>query len=146
MSKKNVKCRCIDEKKSKCFCEKKKNLSVRRKIFKVWRGGKMFKYRISGVRKKKELKEEFREKKKNQSIFGWKFKVWDFAKFIFTGWAFMLICKLKLQRKLAKIFKVFFGAVWSERLLENFEVKKKLFGSWVTPLVGRHVVNELKVA
>ncbi len=23
--------------------------------------------------------------------------------------------------------------------------KKKLFGSWVTPLVGRHVVNEPKV-
>ncbi len=23
--------------------------------------------------------------------------------------------------------------------------RKKMFGSWVTPLVGRHVVNELKV-
>ena len=31
----------------------KKNLSVRRKIFKVWRGRKIFKYRISGVRKKR---------------------------------------------------------------------------------------------
>ncbi len=25
-------------------------------------------------------------------------------------------------------------------------VRKKMFGSWVTPLVGRHVVNETKVA
>ncbi len=41
----------VFEKKSKCL-EGKKNLSVRRKIFKVWRGGKMFKYRISCVRKK----------------------------------------------------------------------------------------------
>ncbi len=37
-----------------------------------------------------------------------------------------------------KIFKVFFGWV--------FKVKvKKMFGSWVTPLVGRHVVNEPKI-
>ncbi len=51
------------------FCEKK-NLSVRRKkIFKVWRGEKKCKCRISGVRKKKELKEKFREKK-NQSVLG----------------------------------------------------------------------------
>jgi hypothetical protein len=62
------------EKKSKCFV-KKKNLSVRRKkrkIFKVWRGGKMFKYRISGVRKKKKSSES--------KIFG------NFAKFVLTGW------------------------------------------------------------
>jgi hypothetical protein len=72
--KKNVKCRCIEKKKSKCFV-KKKNLSVRRKkrkIFKVWRGGKMFKYRISGVRKKKKSSES--------KIFG------NFAKFVLTGW------------------------------------------------------------
>ena len=30
--------------------------------------------------------------------------------------------------------------------LRIFAVKEKMFGSWVTPLVGRHVVNEPKVA
>jgi len=30
--------------------------------------------------------------------------------------------------------------------VENFcSKRKKMFGLWVTPLVGRHVVNELKV-
>ena len=68
--KKNVKCRCIEEKKSKCFM-RKKNLSVRRKILKVWRRGekeKKCKCRISGVRKK----EKFREKK-SKCFFLWKF-------------------------------------------------------------------------
>ena len=64
--KKNVKCRCIDEKKSKC---PKKNFQS------VKMGGEMFKYRISGVRKK-ELKEKVRRKD-----FFW----WKFAKFMFTG-------------------------------------------------------------
>ncbi len=31
------------------------------------------------------------------------------------------------------------------RYWKNFKVKKKVFGSWITPLVGRHVVNEPKV-
>jgi hypothetical protein len=89
------------------FCEKK-NLSVRRKIFKVWRGGECLsiEFRVFG---KKRLKEKFWERKKNQSIFWWKFKVWDFAKFIFTGWAFMLICKLKLRKKKWKFSKCFSG-------------------------------------
>ena len=43
----------MTQKKSKCFV--KKNLSVRRKIFKVWRGEKKCKCRISGVRKKMEI-------------------------------------------------------------------------------------------
>ena len=42
------------EKSRSIFVRGKKNLSVRRKIFKVWRGGGMFKCRISGVRKKNE--------------------------------------------------------------------------------------------
>ncbi len=45
------------------FCEKK-NLSVRRKIFKVWRGKKKnlsAEFRVFG--KKWKLKEKFREKK-----------------------------------------------------------------------------------
>jgi hypothetical protein len=68
-SKKNVKCRCIDEKKkSKCFV-RKKNLSVRRKIFKVWKEKKC-KCRISGVRKKKEIERKKKNsEKKNQSFF-----------------------------------------------------------------------------
>ncbi len=76
----------------------------------------------------------------------------------------MLICKLKLRKSLMKIFKVFFGSVfvpthvgapccetWLKFEVKDFRCSKKLkfkkmFGSWVTPLVGRHVVNELKVA
>jgi len=60
----------------------KKNLSVfvkknkcPKENFQSVKRGKMFKYRISGVRKKKELKEKFREK-----ILGE-----NFAKFVFTG-------------------------------------------------------------
>ena len=30
--------------------------------------------------------------------------------------------------------------------LRIFAVKEKMFGSWVTPLVGRHVVNDSKIA
>ena len=49
------------------FCEEKKS-KCPKKNFQSVKRGKMFKYRISGVRKKKELKEKFGEK-----IFGWKF-------------------------------------------------------------------------
>jgi hypothetical protein len=53
----------VTQKKSKCFV-RKKNLSVRRKIFKVWRGReKKCKCRISGVRKKKEIERKVLEKK-----------------------------------------------------------------------------------
>ncbi len=46
---------------------RKKNLSVRRKIFKVWKGGKnvSVEFRVFG----KKMKEKFREKK-NQSVLG----------------------------------------------------------------------------
>jgi len=37
--KKNVKCRCIEEKESKCFVRKKKSKCPKKKFFKVWRGG-----------------------------------------------------------------------------------------------------------
>ncbi len=84
-------------KKSKCPKEnfqsvekgEKKNVSVEFRVF----------------RKKMKLKEKFR--KENQSILGG-----NFAKFVFTGWAFMLICKLQTRKN---------------------------FGCWFTPLVGRHV-------
>ena len=76
----------------------KKNLSVRRKIFKVWRGRKIFKYRISGVRKKKNWKKSSEKRFLDE----------NFTKFVFTGWAFPLICKFELQEK-KEIFKVFFG-------------------------------------
>ncbi len=46
----------------------KKNLSVRRKIFKVWRREKKYKCGISGVRKKR-IERKVPEKK-NQSVFG----------------------------------------------------------------------------
>ncbi len=54
------------EKESKCFVRrKKKNLSVRRKIFKVWRGvgEKNYKCGISGVRKKRIGRKISEEKK-----------------------------------------------------------------------------------
>ncbi len=71
--KKNVKCRCID-KKNLSVLWGKKNLSVRRKIFKVWGRGKKCKCRISGVRKKKwKLKEKFRKKK--SKCLRWKLKL-----------------------------------------------------------------------
>ncbi len=94
--------------------------------------GKKCKCKISGVRKKKELKEKF-GRKKNQSIFGWKFKVKDFAKFVFTSWA--LCCKTWLKLK-----------NWNFTLQERVKVKGKK-NVWVVdvPLVGRHVVNESKV-
>ncbi len=65
----------------------------------------MFKYRISGVRKKK-----MEEKKKKVFFFFLGKDVWVefFAKSVFTGQAFMLICELKLQKKM-EIFKVFYG-------------------------------------
>jgi len=31
-------------------------------------------------------------------------------------------------------------------IAERERIEKEMFGSWVTPLVGRHVVNEPKVA
>ena len=62
----------------------------------------MFKYRILGVRKKKELKEKFGEK-----ILGG-----NFAKFVFTGQTLCLFfLQVKVTEKKMEIFKVFFGAV-----------------------------------
>ena len=65
--KKNVKCRCIWRKKISVFCEEKKS-KCPKKNFQSVKRGKMFKYRISGVRKKKSERKKFGEK-----IFGWKF-------------------------------------------------------------------------
>ena len=59
---------------------------------------KMFKCRISGVRKKKKVKEKFGEK-----ILG---------KILLSSYSlgkFLLICKLKFQRKKMETFKVFCG-------------------------------------
>ncbi len=50
----------------------------------------MFKYRISGVRKQKWKKKKIFRKRCLGGIF---------AKFVFTGQAFMLICELKLEEK-----------------------------------------------
>ncbi len=56
----------MTQKKSKCFL-RKKNLSVRRKIFQSVEREKKCKCRISGVRKKKwKLKETFWEEKKSK--------------------------------------------------------------------------------
>jgi hypothetical protein len=93
---------CEKEKKSKCpkknfqSVEREKNVSVG--------------FRVFG--KKMEIKRKVPEKEKSK-CFGWKFKVKDFAKFVFTGWAFVLICKLKLRKKNDKNFRsiFFFRAV-----------------------------------
>jgi len=60
------------------FCEEKKSKCPKENFQSVKRG-KMFKYRISGVRKKNE-----RKKKK---VLGEDVWVEFFAKFVFTGWA-----------------------------------------------------------
>ncbi len=62
-----------EKKKSKCPNEKKE----KKKIQSVKRG-RMFKYRISGVRKKKEIE----RKVPGKNVLGG-----NFAKFVFTGWA-----------------------------------------------------------
>ena len=76
------------------FCEKK-NLSVRRKkeIFQSVKRGEnclSIEFRVFGKK---------RNWKKNSEK---RFLGGNFAKFVFTGWAFMLICKFKLQRKKRK--------------------------------------------
>ncbi len=55
-----------------------------------------------------------------------------FTGFVPTGWA--SCCKTWLKFVVEVL-----------RCRGKNELKKKMFGSWVTPLVGRHVVNELKV-
>jgi hypothetical protein len=58
--KKNVKCRCIEEKESKCCVREKKSKCPKKNFQSVKRGGGgVFKYGISGVRKKKELEGKF---------------------------------------------------------------------------------------
>ncbi len=61
------------------------------KIFKVCREEKKCKCRISGVRKKKKLKEKF---EKESKCFGEEKKK-DFSKFVLTSWA--LCCKTWLK-------------------------------------------------
>ncbi len=64
------------------FC-KKKNLSVRRKIFKVWKGKNVsVEFRVFG----KKMKIERKVRGKIKVVF-WKLKMKDFAKFVFTGLA-----------------------------------------------------------
>ncbi len=48
---------------------------------------------------------------------------------MFTGWAFMLICKLKLRKSLMKIFQSVSRSVLKLKLLEkkNFKVKKNVW-------------------
>ncbi len=86
------------------FCEKK-NLSVRRKkeIFKVWRGEKKCKCRISGVRKKKEIE---RKKNSEKKIRVFIFFGENFAKFVFTGWV-----GFSVKRKCFSSSKKSFGCV-----------------------------------
>jgi len=80
------------EKKSKC---PKKNFQSVKK-------GKIFKYRISGVRKKKIWKKSSEKR----------FLGGNFTKFVFTGWVFPLICKFELQEK-GNFQSVFRLSIWS---------------------------------
>jgi hypothetical protein len=100
-------------------------------------GKKRCKCRISGVRKK--MKERFRKKKSKCLQWNLRLKLrkknqgFLFTGFVPTGWAPCCETWLKFEiegLRYRKILKI---------------VKKKMFGSWVTPLVGRHVVNESKV-
>ncbi len=106
---------------------RKKNLSVRRKIFKVWRGGKKCKCRISGVRKKKEIERKSSICLGKKKCFRVKIKVKDFAKFVLTSWA--LSCKI-----LVKILKVETLCCRKKNEIKNVRVVD-------VPLVGHHVVK-----
>jgi hypothetical protein len=75
----------------------------------------MFKCKIPGVRKEK-MKIERKVLRKD-------FRVEILLSSCSLSLGFMLICKFKLKK-----------------ILENFAVKK-MFVSWVIPLVGRHVVK-----
>ncbi len=108
--KENVKCRCNDVKKSKCFV-RKKNLSVRRKkeFFKVWRGGKNVSVELRVFGKKRNWKKEkFREKK---------------SKFFLVK---ILLSSCSLV-----------GFFCGKEMFLKFGKKK--FWVCVTPLVGHHV-------
>jgi hypothetical protein len=81
----------------------------------------MFKCRISGVRKKKwELKEKLR--KKNQSVCSG-----NFAKFVFTGWAFYVNLQVRVTGK--KSFKVFSGWVFEVEIAICWEKGKVSWAS-----------------
>ncbi len=99
------------------FCEKKKNLSVRRKIFKVWRGGKKnvsVEFWVFGKKKNGNGKKSSR--KKNQSFLGGNLK-W---KILLGSCSLVGLC-VNLQvkvtgKKMVKIFKVFFGWVFTVKV------------------------------
>ncbi len=90
------------------FCEKKKNLSVRRKIFKVWRGEKNVSVEFRVFGKKRKLKEKFEEKR--IKVF------WVRKKRIFLSSYSLVGFYVNLQVKVT----------------EKFEIKK-MFGSWMSP-------------
>ena len=92
----------------------------------------MFKYRISGVRKKKELKEKFGEK-----IFGWKFLLRSCSLVQTLCLCFFLRVKVTEKKKFSKCFSERFEIEGCWKILKL----KKMFGSCVSPLVGRHVVK-----
>jgi hypothetical protein len=109
----------VTQKKSKCFVREKKS-KCPKKNFQNVEGRKKCKCRISGVRKKKKLRE-----KKGSSCWGKKSKCFwvkikvkvFFAKFVFTSWALCCGTWVKFEkfevtgkRKLMRIFKVFFGS------------------------------------
>jgi hypothetical protein len=84
ISKKNVKCRCLDGKKNlSVFWEKKIYVSEER-FSKCEEGEKWLSVEFRVFGKKRNWKKS--SGKKNQSGFFGGFKVKDFAKFVFTGW------------------------------------------------------------
>ncbi len=102
------------------------------KFSKCEKGEKCFKCRISGVReKKKKLKEKFRrEKKKWVEIL--------LSSCSLVG-LFMLILQVKVTEKKWKFSKYFSVKYLKLKIfVAGKKVKvKKMFGSWVTLLVGR---------
>ncbi len=64
-------------------CGEEKNVSVEFRVF----GKKNEKWKKSS--------------EKNQSVFGWKFEVKDFAKFVFTIWAFRVTEKKRFSKYLS---------------------------------------------
>jgi hypothetical protein len=110
------------------FCEKK-NLSVRRKIFKVWKRKKKCKCRISGVRKKNEIERKKRKVPRKKMV-----------KILLSSCS-LVNFKLKLWEKNGENFQSIFRVGFLELKLqfaEKGKVKENV-GVVDVPLVGRHV-------
>ncbi len=115
------------------FCEEK-NLSVRRKIFKVWRRKKC-KCRISGVRKKWKLREKFRKKK--WSVLWDENLKWEILLSSYPLVRLYVYLQIKVTEKNDKKFSKYFSGRFEVKIAICLE-KVKLVGRRVDWKVQSH--------